>query len=64
MVRLNSGKKSETLAFLDCLIGYLSVALLESVHQSGVSSLASGVLGFNQIAVATGNQVNTNVIIK
>jgi hypothetical protein len=43
------GKKMETLPFSGCLTGY--------------AGLASGVLDFNQIAVATGNQVNTNVII-
>lgn len=60
---INSGKKLETLAFWGCLIRDEPLALLESGFRSRALSLASRLLDFVQIAVVTGNQVNTNVII-
>jgi hypothetical protein len=59
----NTGKKLETLAFSGCLTWCAPLASLEASFRMRVSSLASGVLVYWHIAVATGNQVNTNVII-
>jgi hypothetical protein len=56
-------KKLETLAFLSCLIRDEPLALFEIGFWSRVLSLASRLLDIAQIAVVTGNQVNTNVII-